>query len=535
MIDEPMGSGTSPRESSADGARRLADLPRRIHLLGVGGAGMSGAARILAAHGHDLSGHDRAGSSMLDALHASGIPIDVGASRAELLPPGVELLVRSAAVDVDDPQVAEARRRGVPTWKYAELLPRLAPPSHTLAVAGTHGKTTTAWMLWHALEGLRGSADTAPNAAADAAPNAAADAATGALIGGLSRTLGVNAVAGGGDGWFCAEACEYDRTFLRLEPHGAVITNVEGDHLDYYGTRAAIDEAFARFAARVDVDGLLVLGPDVPRSIENATRAETWRLGRELAVDLLGERRGRFRFRLRGPGWCVPSVQLAVPGEFNVANAALALALAIGVGRRSAGGGAPRAAGLTDRRGLGVPTAGAAAELERFEGAARRFDPWGAVGGVEVVHDYAHHPTEVRVTLEAARRAFPGRPLHVLFQPHQHSRTARFLTELAESLRSADRVVVAAVYGARTHIDGVQTAGAPELVRELGARRVDAEDGGELASALECFADGLAVTAHAKERAAAALVIGAGDIENVRHDLLSELAVRCTAESRSLG
>ncbi len=476
-----------------DGARReLVGLPARVHLLGVGGAGVSGLARILVARGARVSGHDRSASGMLAALDELALEISRGDSRAEHLPPDVELVIRSAAVPVDDPQVVAAHERGVRVLKYAEVLPCLAAPERLLGVAGTHGKTTTSWMLWHALEGI---------AAGLGGPTA------GALIGGICRRIATNAVAGSPDGFFCLEACEYDRTFLRLSPRGAAITNVEEDHLDYYGSLEAIRNAFARFANLVAAEGLIVLGRTVPEEIELGGRATIWRLGREIETDLLGEERGRFRFRLRGPGWATPAVQLQVPGHFNVENAALALALAIGLVSR-VNGVAPQA------------LAGPAAEgLERFLGAERRFEPWGTVGGVHVVHDYAHHPTEVRSTVEAALRVFPKLPLHVLFQPHQHSRTSRFLEAFADSLRAASYVVVAEVYGARKHIDGERRAGASELVLELKRRGVEALEGGPLATSVERFVRSL-------PEKAAALVLGAGDVELVRDALLRDLALR---------
>ncbi len=463
-------------------------------MLGIGGAGLSGAARILARAGHAVSGHDRSRSSTLDALEGQGVLVRVAPSTAEELPLDVELVVRSAAVSEDDPQVRAARERDIAVIKYADLLARLAAPERTLAVAGTHGKTTTTWMLWFATEGVRGDAGIGP--------------APGALVGGISRDLGTNALAGDRNGWFCVEACEYDRSFLRLSPFGAIVTNVEGDHLDYYGSLEAIEEAFARFCSRVASDGLLVLGRDVPERVEHAATCTVWRMGRELDVDLLGERRGCFRFRLRGPGWSVPETELAVPGEFNVDNAALAVALAIGVGVPGTVVPARPTVDSDPARGLAL-----------FKGVGRRFESWGEEDGIVLVHDYAHHPTEVRVTLEAARRAHPGLPLHVLFQPHQHSRTARLLEPFCEALRSADRVVVSDVYGARTHIDGTRFAGAPELVSGLVARGIDAVEGGPLEPSVRRFVSALPPRA-------AAFVIGAGDIETIRDDIFDELALR---------
>jgi len=469
---------------------------RHVHLLGAGGAGVSGIGRILAARGVEITGHDHAQSQLFQELAGEGFALELGASRADALPESTGLVIRSVAVPLGDPQVEEAGRRGIPVLKYAEVLPHLAPPERLLAVSGTHGKTTVSWLLWYALEGL-----------ADALGGPVA----GALIGGLDRRLETNALAGSADGWFCLEACEYDRTFLNLSPRGAIVTNVEEDHLDCYGTLENIHRAFACFVEEVATDGLVVLGREVPQAVELGGRAtEIWRLGEELEIDLLGEERGCFRFRLRGPGWATRSVQLAVPGHFNVENAALALALAIGLTAREAG------------VEPGTIADAACDGIERFRGVARRFEDWGSEAGVEVVHDYAHHPTAVRVTIEAALRAFRGRPLHVLFQPHQHSRTSHFLQEFAESLRAADRVVVADVYGARKHIDGDRHAGAPELVAALRIRDVEAEEGGSLDRAVDRVVRGLPSV----REPAAVLVLGAGDVELIRENLLFQLAAR---------
>jgi len=503
-------SHSIPRPALPD---RTPRLPERVHLLGAGGAGVSGAALLLQAAGHRVSASDRAASEHTRMLARAGIPVTVGADEARL-PDDVGLLVRSAAVPEADSRVREARERGVPVLKYSELLGRITPAGRTLAVAGTHGKTTTSWMLHHALRGLLEAsvADVSGRMRRPDAPLPGALPAPGALVGGVCRELGVNAVASAPGGWFAVEACEYDRSFLQLAPAGAAITNVEADHLDYFGDLDTIKGAFARFADRVRPDGLIVVGPDVSRRVEDGARCPVWRLGRELRVQLSHERAGCFGFRLHGPGFALEDVRLAVPGRFNVDNAALALALVAGL--------AAREWCLDPDDALRAAARG----LERFRGSQRRFEPWGEVGGVSVVHDYAHHPTEVRVTLEAARRALPGRPLHVLFQPHQYSRTARFLREFAESLRFADRVVVAEVYGARQHIDGETSAGAEELVEALRALDVDAHTGGPLETAILRFVEGLPAPS-------AALVLGAGDVGGIRDELLGELALSRALES----
>ena len=474
-------------------------LPHHLHLLGIGGAGLSGAARLLLARGHHISGHDRSRSEFVEALEGLGAPITLGESYGDLMPSEVGAVVRSAAIGLDDPQIQAARERGLPVLKYSELVARLMPARRGLAVAGTHGKTSTAWMLYHVLEGVsRSLGGSAP--------------LPGALVGGTHRGLGCNSVSPADGGWFSVEACEYDRSFLQLSPEGAIVTNVEADHLDYYGTLENLEGAFARFADRVHPEGLMVVGREVPELVEESSRAPVWRMGRDFFVDLLGEVQGRFLFRLRGPGWATPTAALKVPGSFNVDNAAMALALGIGLTSR-VWRLDPRDAAIEAGRALG-----------EYPGTARRFEPWGSVESIDVVHDYAHHPTEVRATLEAARRALPARFLHVLFQPHQHSRTARFLSDFVEALRAADRVVVADVYGARTHIDcetegGSQASGAAELVRRLRKADVPADEGGPLLGALRVLTRGVT-------SGSAVLVLGAGDIDGIRDDLLRELALR---------
>lgn len=474
-------------------------IAQRVHLLGAGGAGMSAIGQLLAQRGHQVSGHDPAPSGFTDALMAVKIPVAEGPSVQEQLPADVGTVVRSAAVPDTDPQVLAAEAAGIPVLRYKHALGALTG-NDSLAVAGTHGKTTTTWMLHEALAGMdraRQQGGISPHG-------------IGALVGGLHQRLGTNVVAPIPGAGLAVEACEYDRTFLELHPRAAIITNLEADHLDYYGSMESLERAFARFAASIDPEGLLVLSSDTPEFLAEAARCEVWRLGQEYTVELHGEDRGHFMIRIVGPGWASGVVRLQVPGRFNVDNAAAAVALAVGL---SARGNSPfNPSLLADYAAKGVAS---------FDGTKRRFESWGEVGGVKVVHDYAHHPTEVRVTLEAARRVFPGLPLHVFFQPHQASRTQRFLGEFIESLRSADRVVVSDVYGARRSIDG-RVAGAEDLVVGLRRAGLEAYAGGGLApSVIE--------TVRGIDGPAALLVLGAGDIETIHDDLTNQLALRRNA------
>jgi UDP-N-acetylmuramate--alanine ligase len=475
----------------------IAGIPRRVHLLGAGGAGVSGAARLLVDHGHVLSAHDRSETEHIALLREMDIAVEISSQESARLPEGVELVIRSAAVNLSEHVLREAQERGVAVLKYSEALGRITPAGRTLAIAGTHGKTTSSWMVHHALRGLSAIDPTRPMPM------------PGAIIGGICRTLGTNAVTEEDGGWFAAEACEYDKSFLHLSPRGAIVTNVEADHLDFYGTLDEIKKAFTHFADRVHPQGLLVVGKDVARCVEVAARCPVWRLGRELKYEITGERRGSCSFRLAGPNFVVDELQLGVPGTFNVENASLAIALVVGLAAREW------------NIDPNLAAAHAARGIAAYRGSQRRFEPWGTYvsgrGTIDVIHDYAHHPTEVSVTLAAARRVFPGLALHVLFQPHQHSRTARFLDDFVESLRAADRVVIADVYGARAHIDGENLAGAPELVAKLQALGRDAAAGGDKSQSVS------ELVAHLPNDCAV-LVLGAGDIVQVKDELDTQLA-----------
>ncbi|QDU84319.1 UDP-N-acetylmuramate--L-alanine ligase MurC [Planctomycetes bacterium Pla163] len=471
------------------------NLPASVHLLGLGGAGVSGAARLLVGRGHHVSGHDRVRSPFVDGLEGLGVDVRLGPSTAAALPAGAQAVVRSAAVGDDDPQVRAARERGIPVLKYAAILPRLARPERTLAVCGTHGKTSTTWLLLNALEGASEPDGPLP----------------GALVGGTDMVRGVNALLPDARGWFAVEACEYDRSFLALEPFGSIVTNVEADHLDCYGDLAGVVKGFARFARQVDPDGLMVVGPDVPAAVEHAARCAVWRVGRELEVRVDTTHVHGARICVRGPGFVLQDVQLAVHGRALGLDAALAAALALGV--------LP-----IDRRAAAAERV--ARSLGSYRGAARRFEHWGHYDGRDLVHDYAHHPTELDATFEAARSAFPGRPIEVLFQPHQHSRTAHLFDAFVDALATCERVVLTDVYGARTHVDGEHFAGSQDLAQALVGRGVAAEYEPELAASARRFAAGLAPRA-------VALVLGAGDVENVRDDLDRSLSVPLRVPSAS--
>ncbi|WP_448623851.1 UDP-N-acetylmuramate--L-alanine ligase [Geodermatophilus sp. URMC 64] len=383
-----------------------------VHFVGIGGAGMSGIARILLARGVAVSGSDRRDTPTLLALRALGARVEVGHDPAHL--GDADTVVVSTAIRDDNPELAAARERGLRVLPRAVALAAVMAGRRSVAVAGTHGKTSTTSMLTVAVQ------------ACGVDPSFA--------IGGDLNESGSNAHAGHGD-VFVAEADESDRSFLLLAPHAAIVTNVEADHLDNYGDLAAVEAAFDRFVQTVHPDGFVVLCADDPgaaRLIEVPATARKRTYGtagdadlRLVDVDVAGDGTS---YTAVLDGTDLGRVRIRVPGEHMARNSAAALL-----------------AGLE----LGLPVAGLVEGLGRFGGVHRRFELKGVAGGVRVYDDYAHHPTEVRAQLAAARAVAGDGRLVVAFQPHLYSRTREFADGFGDALALADEVVVMDVYGAR--------------------------------------------------------------------------------------
>ena len=359
---------------------------RRLHFIGIGGAGMSGLALVCHQLGCAVSGSDRAESTYMQRLRAAGLEPAVGHA-AENLPEGAEVVV-STAIDDENPELKLARERGQQVLHRGELLSELCAERRLIAIAGTHGKTTTTAMLVWALR--------------------AAGADPAFFLGGELPGAGPNgddANAAGGEGeWAVAEADESDASFLRLHPDVAVITNVEMDHHARWSSVAELREAFARFGAEAHA---VAIGPGVELGAEAGSGAEP------------------LRFDDRSPG--PEELALAVPGLHNLLNARAALA-------------------AVHLAGFDVDAAAAA--LGDFPGVRRRLELKGTRGGARIYDDYAHHPTEVRAALRALRGIEPRR-LIAVFQPHLYSRTKAFAEEFGAALSLADEVGVLDVYAAR--------------------------------------------------------------------------------------
>ncbi|HEV7727300.1 MAG: murC [Modestobacter sp.] len=460
-----------------------------VHFIGIGGAGMSGIARILLARGVPVSGSDRRESPTLRALAALGARVVVGHDAAHL--GSADTVVVSTAIRADNPELATARARGLRVLPRAVALAAVMAGRRSVAVAGTHGKTSTTSMLTVAVQ------------ACGADPSFA--------IGGDLNESGSNAHAGEGD-VFVAEADESDRSFLLLAPFGAIVTNVEADHLDNYGDLAAVEAAFDTFLTTVHADGFVVLCADDPgaarlRGVPTAARVRTYGLGPDADLRLsdleVGPDGTRYTAVLDGRP--LGPVQIQLPGAHMALNSAAALL-----------------AGLE----LGLPAAGLLGGLARFGGVHRRFELKGTAAGVRVYDDYAHHPTEVSAQLRAARAVVGDGRLVVAFQPHLYSRTAEFAAGFGEALGLADEVVVMDVYGAREDpVPGVTGALVADAV-PLPAGRVLFEPSWSAA------APALAARARSGDLV---VTMGAGDVSMVGPEVLAALRAAGPTEGGGAG
>jgi UDP-N-acetylmuramate--alanine ligase len=406
----------------------------RVHFAGIGGAGMSGIARIMLARGVIVSGSDAAASPMLDSLAELGADIHLGHSADHV--EKADTLVVSSAIREDNPELEAARARGIRILHRAAALASVMLGRRVIAVAGTHGKTTTTSMITTVFRGV----GTDP----------------GYVIGGVLAETGVGAADGAGRD-FVAEADESDGSFLMLSPHAAVITNIDADHLDNYGTPARYRAAFDAFATRVESNGLIVLNADDPGTTELAAnlrgappRVRTYGESPDADYQLTDVVQDGMRTRLTVTAENTPfgsiqaSLVIGVPGRHHASNAAAAFTTAVE---------------------LGIAPQRAATALGGYRGAARRLERKGEAGGVTVLDTYAHHPTELAADLRAARGIVgnEGRVIAV-FQPHLYSRTRIFADQFAEALRLADVAVVLDVYAAREDpepgVSGALIAGA---------------------------------------------------------------------------
>lgn len=448
--------------------------PRPVHFVGIAGAGMSALAELLARRGISVTGCD-ANPGRNEALAALGITIQPRHDPAHVA--GAQSVVATSAMPRDHAELARARELGIPVIRRAEALAGAVELGKTICIAGTHGKTTTTVMTTEAL-------------------TAAGSNPTG-IVGGRVAAWGGN-LSAGGDALFVVEADEYDRSFLALSPTVATITNVEADHLDIYADLDDIRGAFAQFASRARA---VVLCADDPgaASIALTPNAEIVRYGitspdaRLVARDLRSEDGGSVYTAVLDGG-AETEIRLRVPGRHNVLNSLAA---------------------LSSGHSLGVPLAKMAPGLAAFGGVERRFQRLGEARGVSVIDDYAHHPTEIRATLAAARAAYPGRRIIAAFQPHLYSRTRDFAGDFGDALAGADSLYLTEIYGAREKpIDGISAALIEGAARDAGRVVTWRGERAALAAAL----------AAATQPGDVVITLGAGDITRTGPELLTLLS-----------
>jgi len=391
---------------------------KHFHLIGIGGTGLSAIARVLLEKGHTVSGSDQFASPLFKSVTAAGAQTFLGHAAEHIA--GADLVICSSAIADDNLEVVAAKAQGIPVLKRSEFLKELTRGKETLAIAGSHGKTTTTAILIWILDQL----GTDPSF----------------IAGGVVNQLGCNARAGTGP-YFAIEADEYDYMFLGLTPKIAVVTNIEHDHPDCFPTELDYQEAFTAFLRRVQPDGLALMCFDHP-----ATRALAEELSSELSIRGYGTSpdavyratditfvEGFPQFKLWFEEQNLGLVKLRIPGTLNVLNATAALAVV---------------------NQLGLDLTSAIDAVAAFTGAGRRFEVLGETKGITVIDDYGHHPTELAATLDAARSRYPNRRIWAAWQPHTYSRTRSLENDFTQALDTADKVVVLKIYAAREENPG---------------------------------------------------------------------------------
>ena len=457
-----------------------------VHFIGIGGSGLSAIARLLKESGYEVTGSDRELSKFAADLQGEGVKVFIGHHPRNIT--GADWVVRSSAINEDNPEVKAAKQAGIPVYKRADFLGQLMSQKTGIAVAGTHGKTTTTGMIsWMLYEMKRDPSF---------------------IVGGTLNNLNINARAGKGD-LFVIEADEYDRMFLGLKPYIEVVTNLEHDHPDCYPDFKDMYNAFEEFVDLLPLDGTLIACAEdgattlmtharrkglnmISYSVEGemTINSPQWMQARSITPNT----RGGFDFsvmtNIGAFSDSITNVSLQVPGEHNVRNALGALSVAAA---------------------LGLPLDEAADALGRFTGTGRRFEVKGEKKGVIIVDDYAHHPTEIRATLAGAKARYPGRRIWAVWQPHTYSRTQMLFVEFTRAFEDADEVLVTEIYASRESDPGFSSAEVVSAMPHPSARYT-----GSLADTTSYLLENVG-------KGDVVIVLSAGDAIQVSADLLKGL------------
>lgn len=446
----------------------------KIHFVGIGGIGMSGLAEIMHQQGYMVTGSDRSSSDITEHLMSLGITCHIGHDAKHV---NCDLLVYTSAASSENPELVEAKRRDIPVIKRAALLGEYVRMKKGIAISGTHGKTTTTGMMGMMLEhaGLRPTI----------------------FVGGILKGLKTNAKLGAGE-YVVAEADEYDRSFLELHPWISVINNIESDHLDCYRDLDDIKNTFAQFASQTSVFGSILLNADDANVLELipkiSRRVTTFGFSEQANIRAMNimQSFNKLTFDVLVNHKLLGCVKLHLSGEHNVKNALAC----IGVGLE-----------------LDIPFNIIAKSLEIFEGTSRRFEVLGTINGITWIDDYAHHPTEIRVTLKGARLGWPQKRIIAVFQPHLYSRTRDYMNDFARSFADADHIILTDIYAAREEpIEGINGQRLFEEIKKNHKHVSYVQDKNSLApEILNIAREGDLV-----------ITMGAGDITNVGRSVASK-------------
>ena len=444
---------------------------RAVHFIGIGGSGMSGLARILKKEGKKISGSDQDDTAILDSLRKEGIKVMIG-HKPENVPKGIQAVIYSPAVAENNPERIEANMLGIRQYSYPQAVGLLTKEKKTISVCGTHGKTTTTAM------------------AAAVFINAKMDPSV--IVGANIRELGNSNAHSGKGKYLIVESCEYKRGFLNFSPEVIIMTNVEADHLDYYKNLEDYKKAFLQFIGKLPENGLIVANIDDPniRIIlkgEHKVKIIWFGTGKKADVRLEGK-------SIYIKGKRTANLDLKIPGQHNFLNATAVIAICIE---------------------LGIPLKKTISALETYRGASRRFEKIGFCGNAEVIDDYGHHPTEIRVTLRAAREKF-GKNARILciFQPHQYSRTLKLLKGFASAFGDADEVIIPNIFKVRDSAEDVKKISPVKLVETIGRNHKHVSYGGGFKRTIK----------DVRKRAGkydAIIVMGAGDVYKIGEALIA--------------